>query len=93
MRTASTNLNSRYIRLNQVITPGNQEGGSELVVTEYKESPRAAFRIVKGKSHSGDSMGILKSIKKGTSDTSSAETVRVILDCIKVTDNNGYNSG
>lgn len=90
VRTASTNLNSRYIRLVQDVTSGNKDQGSSLVVEEYSESPVTAFRIVKGKSHSGDAMGILKSVKKEISDTSSAETVRVILDCIKVADINEY---
>jgi hypothetical protein len=79
VRSAAANLNGRYIKLSQ-----NDPNSDILTAAEYKEAPRTPFRIVKGKSHSGDEMGILKSIKRSPSDQKSSETVSTIIRCIKV---------
>ncbi|MES2656372.1 MAG: phospholipase [Bacteroidota bacterium] len=94
VRTSSTSLNSTYIKVTQDITVDAAKKyalSSELKIEEYKESPSAPLRVVKGKSHSGDEMGIMKSVKKGTDDVKSAETVNAIFDCIKVKNNDDYN--
>ena len=93
VRTASANLNSTYIKLIQKEISGNGNQitiAPELEVAEYKESPVTPLRVIKGKSHSGDTMGILKSVKKEVSDIKSKDTVSAILECIKVKDENEY---
>lgn len=79
VRAASANLNGRYMRLSQ-----NNPQSGDLTIAEYKEAPKTPFRIITGKSHSGDEMGILKSVKRSPSDAKSAETVSAIIRCIKV---------
>jgi len=94
IRASSANLNSRYIKLIQEARENDQNQiiiSTELKVAEYKESPATPFRVIKGKSHTGDSMGIMKSIKKEITDINSKDNVNAILDCIKVTDKNQYN--
>ncbi|NVO10649.1 MAG: phospholipase [Bacteroidales bacterium] len=94
IRASSANLNSRYIKL---IQEADENGPNQIIISpelkvvEYKESPVVPYRIIKGKSHSGNSMGIMKSVKKEITDSNSKDTVNAILDCIKVTDKNQYN--
>jgi len=95
VRTSSANLNSRYIKLVQEEIAENQNQitiSNDLKVADYRNSPTAPLRVIKGKSHSGDTMGIMKSIKKEITDVNSKDTVNAILDCIRVTDINEYNS-
>ncbi len=94
VRTATTNLNSRYIKLKQDVV--KDEAGKIIGISptfstpEYKESPSTPLRVVHGKSHSGDEMGIMKSVKQETTDDNSKETVNAIFDCMKVNDVDGY---
>lgn len=83
VRASSANLNAVYIRLVQEHTVNGIS--RELTEAEYETAPPTPFHIVKGKSHSGDKMGIMRSIRKETSDVNSRETVDAIFDCIKVT--------
>ncbi len=92
VRAAAANLNSNYIKLVQqkpqkTATSTAQKKkyrAPELVLGDYVESPASAFRIIKGKSHSGSKMGIMRSVKKSANDKKSAETVNAILRCIAV---------
>lgn len=88
VRVATCNLNARYIKLIQP-TPAKNVDGFE--VLEYKQAPATATRIITGKSHSGDEMGIMKSVKKGSNDTNSSETIAAIIRCIQVTNHTQYN--
>jgi hypothetical protein len=92
VRASTANLNAIHIKLVQeAIVAGNSVTvTSRLDVADYKESPAVPFRIVKGKSHSGDRMGIMKSVQKDPSDAKSAETVRAIFDCLKVKNKGDY---
>lgn len=96
LRVASCNLNSQYLRLTQkVIGDVNTKKYTvtstlELEKDSYKKSPDVPMRLVRGKSHSGDDMGIMKSIKKDPKDKASKETIDAIISCIKVQDNAAY---
>jgi hypothetical protein len=109
VRVAAANLNARYIRLEQQVTPGDvdkcdkvlkklSEGGQHpdldsgafketLAVIEAKSAAPTAFRLIKGASHTGDSNGIMYSIKK---DGPKNETVSAIVRCLLVKDDKEY---
>ncbi len=89
VRVATTNLNARYIKLMQPI-PTKNENGFEVI--EYNQAPATATRVISGKSHSGDDIGIMKSVKKELSDSDSSETLKAIINCIRVTNNAQYNA-
>lgn len=94
VRIASANLNTRYIQLTQpepVLKAGKWTTG-KFEITDFQEAPQMPFRVVARKSHSGDKMGIVKSVQRATSDTASKETVDAIFDCIAVQDIAAYNS-
>lgn len=93
VRVASTNLNSRHIKLTQTFPKqiGNKLVAADLELTEFTEAPATAMRIVTGKAHSGDNMGIMKSVAAETNDSKSTETIKVIFDCISVQTKNDYN--
>lgn len=92
VRASTANLNATHIRLVQeaVVTGNAVSINPQLTVAEYKPSPAVPFRIVKGKSHSGPRMGIMKSVKKELTDAGSQETVNAIFDCLKVKDGGDY---
>ncbi|PZR41526.1 MAG: phospholipase [Azospira oryzae] len=87
VRVAAANLEARYILLSQP-APVKEAGGKwitgDLEITRFQEAPKTPLRIIAGKSHSGDSMGILKSVKKTAGNDKSSETVKAIFDCIRV---------
>ena len=86
VRAASANLNSRYIKLQQPVPqPFNGSLTSfDLEVVEFNEAPQTPFRIVTHKSHSGEEMGIMKSVNRNPTDEKSKETITAIFDCISV---------
>ncbi len=94
VRTAAANLNARYIRLEQQRpvrpAPGRPWAAMTLEPTEPVSAPATATRLVSGKSHSGKSMGIMRSVRATTEDHSSDETVGCILRCIKVKSKREY---
>ena len=91
VRASTANLNATHIRLEQesVVTGNTVSISSRLKEAGYKESPAVPFRIVKGKSHSGPRMGIMKSVEKEP-DGNGQETVNAIFDCLKVKDRGDY---
>lgn len=86
VRAAAANLNATYIRLEQ---QQPKEGDVETIldVKELKISEQTAFTLVKDKAHSGDRIGIMRSIK---ANTEMHETVSSILKCIKVASPSDY---
>jgi len=56
---------------------------ADFEIVDYRQSPKTPLRIIKGKSHSGDEMGIMNSVQENDQ-TESQETLKAILDCIKV---------
>ena len=92
VRVASANLNSRYIKLKQQIPQrvNNNLSAINLEVADHYEAPQTALRILSKKSHSGDTMGIMRSVLKESSDQNNAETISAIFDCIAVTSSQDY---
>ncbi len=92
VRLASANLNNRYLLLEQRVH--FQQNGiwsaDELIVKENLNATETAFRVIKGKSHSGDTMGIMKSVSKDRTDEKSRELIAAIFDCLEVTSENAY---
>lgn len=89
IRSAAANINSQYILLEQGLT---RKDLSKLTFKGAFKSADTAFRIVRGKSHSGTDMGIMASVKKEVTDAKSAETVRAIFDCINVSTAGDYDA-
>ena len=86
VRTASANQNSRYVKLTQSapkMVGGNWQA-KDLAISEFKQAPKTPFRVVTNKSHSGDTMGIMKSVSRELQDSKSAETIKSIFRCIGV---------
>ncbi len=95
VRSAAANLQGNYIQLNQLPPTKDANGNfiiGELVVDNFKEAMPTPFRIVSHKSHTGDQMGIMWSIKKEISDTANAETVNAIFECLNVQNKQQYNA-
>jgi hypothetical protein len=89
VRLAAANLNANYFRFVQQ-SPGR--AASSVLALKEQESARVvpgktAFAVARGRSHSGDAMGILKSIKKKRDNH---PTVKLILDCIRVSSAGQY---
>jgi hypothetical protein len=91
VRVAAANLNASYVRLEQEVAPTDPAGGrptlTPLRLMEARSSQRTALTLIPGRSHSGEDMGILRSIKH---DDRPNPTVRAILDCLLVSDQDGY---
>ena len=91
VRVASANLNTHYIKLKQKAQQsGIKDSVSALEVEAVREAPQTAMRILSQKSHSGETMGIMRSVLKETTDQKSAETITAIFDCIRVTNATDY---
>lgn len=91
VRSAAANLNATLITIRQTIVaqPGQAVTQQDPVIDAHEVTDKV-FRIVTGKSHSGDNMGIMSSVKADSTDTASAETVRSIIRCIQVRDDAAY---
>jgi hypothetical protein len=88
VRASSANLNAACIKLEQ---QQPKEGDEETIleVKEFKMAARTAFTLVKNKAHSGEKIGIMRSIK---ANNEIHETVSSILKCIKVSNPNEYST-
>lgn len=99
VRVAAANLHGRQIRLEQQqpVKRTNRKKkepywkADKLELKQFQQSPATALRVITAKSHSGDKMGIMKSVKKSTSDKKSIETIEAILACIGVNSKTEYN--
>jgi len=91
VRSAAANLNATLITIRQAIDaqPGQGVTQKDPVIDTHKVTDKV-FRIITGKSHSGDDMGIMSSVKADSTDTASAGTVRSIIRCIQVQDDAAY---
>lgn len=88
VRTAAAHLQGTYLGLVQESPkPDPAQPGSYLAdaleVGKYQRAPQSALLVLAGKSHSGDKMGIMRSVQP-TADTQSAATVAAILACMQV---------
>jgi len=99
VRVAAANLHGRYIQLVQQTPVENKNNkryephwkAPKLKLTDFHQAPKTALKIIPNKSHSGSDMGIMRSVKKGSSDKKSQETIDSILACIKVNTKTDYN--
>ncbi len=97
VRAAAANLRGRRISLVQQ-APKRKPGGDgillapKLEVADVAIGPRTAMRIVRGAAHSGDDMGIMRSVGSKAGAAKGRDAVNAILDCIGVTSKTGYRS-
>jgi len=82
VRAAAANLNYGLVRLVQ--TDG------ELDLKKDDHSEKTAFGVLPGRSHSGEKIGILRSVK-ADDDVGSNTTVKWVLRCLGVDSASGYN--
>ena len=95
VRIASGNLNAQYLKLSQPFPKNGTNGNlilGEFIIDNYFTAPKTAIRIVSNKSHTGEDIGILKSVKKELTDTNNSETIEAIFNCIQVSNNEQYYS-
>lgn len=91
VRVSAANLEGSYVRLQQPHPNTTQPTKTnDFEVSAYQLAPKTPLRIIRKKSHSGDDMGIMKSVKVSVSDTNNQETLKAILDCIKVKTKTDY---
>ncbi|MBI4826146.1 MAG: phospholipase [Nitrospirae bacterium] len=95
VRVAAANLCGTYIKLVQEAPRPKLGEDGEFIADELKvelivEAPKTAFRVISGKSHSGEEMGIMRSVNVTSNDEKSQETFDAILACIKVQTNAQY---
>ncbi|MDX1455580.1 MAG: phospholipase [Gammaproteobacteria bacterium] len=81
VRTAAANLNHRHLTLEQASSDGSKRDFLPLVLTEQHELTGIPFRLLPGMAHSGDRMGIQRSVRKTSQDH---PTVDAILACLSV---------
>ncbi|MCB1130289.1 MAG: phospholipase [Verrucomicrobiae bacterium] len=91
VRVAASNLNASAVRLVQRTPTANQlrtRTASALTMdsAELEESERVPFRIVPAAAHSGEKMGIMRSVEK----SGAAPVVGLIKRCLKINDEAGY---
>jgi hypothetical protein len=78
VRVCAANMNFNYFCLEQ--------RGEELAMKTRRRSPKTAFGILPGRSHSGEEMGILRSVQL----EQPHPTVEWVMKCLAVTDAAGY---
>jgi hypothetical protein len=82
VRAAAANMNYRLLRLRQE--------GEKLLADKVRRSRPMAFGILPGRSHSGENMGILRSITLANAATH--PTVQWVLRCLAVSSRTNYNT-
>jgi len=93
VRAAAANLNATYVRLEQPqpdrgeTLPRAKAKLRSLEVAAVQRSPRTAFKIIPDASHSGDRMGIMRSVAENGD---LHPTAAAILRCLQVTDSAAY---
>jgi hypothetical protein len=95
VRVAAANLCGSYIKLVQEVPrpkPGRKGEfiAENLTIESIKQAPQTALRIIRGKSHSGKKMGIMRSVKEAPGEKTSQETVDSIFECLQVRTKNQY---
>ena len=89
VRVAAANMGAGYVRLEQqgpqaVRNRPGHFAAPKLNLAEHVVAPRTALRIVRGKSHSGKDMGIMRSVSAGVGRRKDQETVNTILACFQI---------
>lgn len=90
VRVASANLNAGMVRL---VQDGEETAAGIPLVPKGKwaRSPRCAFRLISGAAHSGETMGIMRSVGRKAGGRG-AEVVAAIRRCLQVGDAAAYSS-
>jgi hypothetical protein len=88
VRAAAANLNAVYVRLEQQAPAAADP--TRLVVRERCSAPPTVFGLIRGRSHSGQDKGILRSIPSNA--RTRHPTVRAVLRCLRVTTSAQYES-
>lgn len=97
VRVAAADLNATYVQLVQQFdeaefAKGNW-GATTLAVKTRKQAPRTALAVLPGLSHSGDRMGIMRSVKmRDTGELKPHPTVTAILRCLTVESDADYST-
>ena len=81
VRVAAANMNYSLLRLRQ--------DGDKLLVDKTRRANRIALGVLPGRSHSGEEMGIIRSIKVVNAPTH--PTAQWVLRCLQVTSKAAYN--
>jgi hypothetical protein len=91
VRTSAANLNATYVRLEQTSIPSDPGNilpvEIPLEMTDHRRTPPMAFALIPGRSHSGTSMGIMRSVQN---DSEPHPTVDAILKCMLVSSRADY---
>jgi hypothetical protein len=88
VRVAAANLQGRMIKLVQ--PPPVKDANGKLVTGDFEvaddvlEAAPSPLRVLHNTSHSGDEMGIMKSVKRIPGKDGGSEKIKAILDCIRV---------
>ncbi len=97
VRVASANLNSTHIQLHQVKPTFNEPAGEyEALKLEQSApavtSPKTSMFVVKGKAHSGEDIGIMRSVRMPDDPDAGDDmvTLNAILRCLRVSTKSGY---
>lgn len=88
VRVAAANLNASYVKLEQQQPARNGDlGAPKLTLTRHRSAAPTAIALLSGRAHSGDEMGILRSVKNNARPH---PTVKAVLACLKVKDDGDY---
>lgn len=96
VRVAAANLCGRYIKLEQEAPKLKMRKDEKVYVAdklehkEFKEAPNTALRVISGTSHSGDKMGIMRSVNEEQGRKKGREVVDGILSCIRIKTKDQY---
>lgn len=95
VRVAAANVQGTYIRLEQEkpVPDSSQPSGFSAPTLDNdrpEAAPESALLIIAGKSHSGDTRGIMRSVQATPADIYSRETVAAIFDCLQVQSTDDY---
>ena len=82
VRVAAANMNYTLLRL-------RQKGDDDLVVDKLRTPSRMAFGVLPGRSHSGDSIGIIRSVT--LANAGQHPTAQWVLRCLRVSSGAAYN--
>lgn len=82
VRVAGANMNYSFLRLRQ--------DKEKLVVEKTRRSRAMALGVLPGRSHSGDDMGIIRSVTLANGDTH--PTAQWVLRCLRVSSRTAYNT-
>ena len=95
VRLAAANLNATHIVLEQPAVeagealPSARKRMRSLIKISSRRAASTAFKIVAGTSHSGESKGIMRSVRN---DGIAHVTVDAILRCLQISDSAGYSA-